>query len=1039
MHMGSLSALTLATTATFGGLAAGGLAQPAPVEGIRPAPVRTHAIVGATVVTSPGHVVEDATIVIRDGVIEAVGPGITPPPQARIWPADDLTVYPGLIDMALLVEARDLPDASADAGAHWNSRVHPQVAMSSQPRPDGSLREALRKIGFTAAAVYPAKGIFRGSGTVIALADEDEHVLVYRPRADMTIGLNDRGPRGDRSYPNSLMGVLALVRQTLHDTRWYAECQSRWRLDPQGQEPPVHSDALEALADVITAGQRVQFDVTDELTALRAARLAEEFELEAMLLGSGYEFRHLDSVAATGLAVIVPLDYPDRPKVSSLLEADDVSLREMMTWEQAPTNARRLVEAGVTVALTTHRLDKRSEFPAALSKTIKHGLGEDDALAALTTTPARLLGLSDIMGTIEAGKAANLVVVEGSLFDRKPRIRDTWVNGRRHEVSREPAIMFAGAGTLRTESGLEAAMEIDTEKATVTAHLPDGRKLKAKKVVFQHDRLAFVLDARLFDADGYARLTGVIAGGIVTGTGALPDGARFGFTISPTAEAETPHEEDADQEDEKSDEDDEKEFELPPQELVRPLGAYGLAAPPQPQHVIVTNATIWTCGPQGIIDNGTLDVADGKVVSVGTDAPPTAATAADTLHIDGTGKHVTPGLIDSHSHTGISGNINETTRSVTAEVRIADVINPDDINWYRQLAGGLVAANQLHGSANPIGGQNSVVKLKWSRGADAFPIEGVIPGIKFALGENVKGRQGRYPATRMGVETIMRDAFVAALEYRQQRDRYQALSPDEGRSTMLPRRDLTLDTLLEILDGRRLVHCHAYRQDEMLMLMRLADELGFTVGTFQHVLEGYKVAEAMAVHGAGGGAFSDWWAYKVEAMDAIPYNGALMHDVGVVVSFNSDSGELARRLNTEAAKAVRYGGVEPHAALGFVTINAARHLHIDRRTGSLEPGKDADFVIWSDSPLSAYARCEQTWIEGARYFDLETDRQLRQTAQRERQRLVQKILRQEHGKPKPPPTSDREPEPDGPDPPGTPDPDPVDDNRPYSCCWSHEQ
>jgi len=674
MHMGSLCALTLAATAACGGLTARGLAQPAPVEGIRPAPVRTHAIVGATVVTSPGHVIEDATIVIRDGVIEAVGPDVVGPPQARIWPADDLTVYPGLIDMALLVEPRDLPDASADAGAHWNKRVHPQVAMSSQPGPDRSLREALRKIGFTAAAVYPARGIFRGSGTVIALANEDEHVLVYRPQADMAIGLNDRAPRGDRSYPNSLMGAMAMVRQTLHDTRWYAECQSLWRLDPQGQEPPVHSDALAALADVITAGQRVQFDVTDELTALRAARLAEEFELEAMLVGSGYEFRHLDSVAATGLAVIVPLNYPDRPKVSSLLEADNVSLREMMTWEQAPTNARRLLEAGVTVALTTHRLDKRSEFPTALSKTIKHGLGEDDALAALTTTPARLLGLSDIMGTIAAGKAANLVVVEGSLFDRKPRIRDTWVNGRRHEVSREPAITFVGAGTLRTESGLEAAVEIDTDKATVTAHLPDGKKLKARKVVFQHDRLTFVLDARLFDEDGYARLSGVITEGTIAGTGVLPDGARFGFTISPSAEAQAqagdePESNGPDSGDEDEEEDDEKDFELPPQELVRPLGAFGLASPPQVQHVIVTNATIWTCGPQGIIDNGTLYVADGKIVSVGTDAPLTAPTAVDVLHIDGTGKHVTPGIIDSHSHTGVSGNINETTASAATSTR----------------------------------------------------------------------------------------------------------------------------------------------------------------------------------------------------------------------------------------------------------------------------------------------------------------------------------------------------------------------------------
>ncbi|MHC4825784.1 MAG: amidohydrolase family protein, partial [Planctomycetota bacterium] len=802
--MGYLIALTLTTIAAFGGFAARCLAQPAPVDGIRPAPVRTHAVVGATVVTAPGHATEDATIVIRDGVIEAVGPDVTPPPGARIWPADGLTVYPGLIDMAVLVEARDLPDGSADSGAHWSKRVHPQVAMSGQPGPDRSLREALRKVGFTAAAVYPAKGIFRGSGTVIALADEDEQVLVYRPRADMAIGLNDRAARGDRSYPNSLMGVLTLVRQTLYDTRWYAECQTLWRLDPQGHEPPLHSDALAALADVITGGQRVQFDVTDELTAMRAARIAEEFELDSMLLGSGYEFRRLDSVAATGFPVIVPLDYPDRPKVSSLLEADDVSLREMMTWEQAPTNARRLVEAGVTVALTTHRLDKRSDFTAALNKAIKHGLDEDTALAALTTTPARLLGLSDVMGTIEAGKAANFVIVEGALFDRKPKIRDTWVNGRRHEVSREPSIKFIGGGTLRTDAGLEAAVEIDTDKAAVTAHLPDGKKLKARKVVFQHDRLAFVLDARLFDADGYARLSGVITEGTVAGTGVLPDGARFGFTISPPAEGEAPDDQESADKDDGDQDDDEQDLELPPQELVRPLGAFGLAAPPQVQHVIVTNATIWTCGPRGIIDNGTLYVADGKVISVETGPPPTAPTAADALHIDGTGKHVTPGLIDSHSHTGVSGNINETTRNVTAEVRIADVINPDDINWYRQLAGGLVAANQLHGSANPIGGQNSVVKLKWSRSADEMPVDGAAPGIKFALGENVKGRQGRYPATRMGVEAIIRDAFTAALEYRQQRQRYRAMTPDERRYTTPPRRDLTLETLLEILDGRRL-------------------------------------------------------------------------------------------------------------------------------------------------------------------------------------------------------------------------------------------
>jgi N-acetylglucosamine-6-phosphate deacetylase len=616
------------------------------------------------------------------------------------------------------------------------------------------------------------------------------------------------------------------------------------------------------------------------------------------------------------------------------------------------------------------------------------------------------------------------------------------VNGRRHEISRQPPIRFVGEATLRADTGLEASAEIDTDDAAVTVHLPDGKKMKAKKVVFQHDRLTFVLDARLFDADGYARLSGVITEGAVAGTGVLPDGGRFGFTISPSAEADSPDQAGADAEpqDETGDQpdDDEETFEPPPQELVSPLGAFGLVSPPEPQSVLVTNATIWTCGPQGIIENGTLYVVDGRIVSAES-GPPAGAGAPDgVLHIDGTGRHVTPGLIDSHSHTGVSGNINEATRNVTAEVGIADVINPDDINWYRQLAGGLIAANQLHGSANPIGGRNSVVKLRWSRGADEFPVDTAVPGIKFALGENVKSRQGRYPHTRMGVEAIIRDAFTAALEYREQWQRYQALSDDERHRVMPPRRDLTLETLLEILDGRRLVHCHAYRQDEILMLIRLADELGFTVGSFQHVLEGYKVAEAMAAHGAGAGAFSDWWAYKVEVMDGIPYNGALMHDVGVVVSFNSDSSELARRLNTEAAKAVRYGGVDPQEALKFVTLNPARQLRIDDRTGSLEPGKDADFVIWSESPLSTYARCEQTWIDGARYFDLETDHRLRQNAQRQRQRIAQKIMRQEHGKPKPSsePEDDREPETETARP---PDDEPTPDDQPYSCCGRYER
>jgi imidazolonepropionase-like amidohydrolase len=412
-----------------------------------------------------------------------------------------------------------------------------------------------------------------------------------------------------------------------------------------------------------------------------------------------------------------------------------------------------------------------------------------------------------------------------------------------------------------------------------------------------------------------------------------------------------------------------------------------------PETALITNATIWTQGPQGLIEGADLLIADGKIVAVGQ-----GLAAPDGAHvIDATGKHVTPGLIDSHGHLAIRGGGNEGANNITAEVRIQDVTNPEDINIYRQLAGGLTTSHSLHGSANSIGGQDAVLKLHWN----ATAAELVVPnrkGIKFALGENPKrsrasGQPGpvRYPKTRMGVIESIRTVFLEALDYQHEWDSYNVLPTPERERTKPPRRDLQLETIVEILYGERSIHCHAYRQDEMLAILRLAEEFGISIATFEHGLEGYKVADEMAAAGAGASTFSDWWAYKVEAYDAIPYNGALLNERGVSVSFSSDSAELARRMNLEAAKAVKYGGVDEQEALAFVTINAAQQLALGDRIGSLEVGKDADFVIWTGDPLSVFSIVEQTWVDGIREFDRETDLAERARIERARTKLIAEI------------------------------------------------
>ncbi|MGB7172076.1 MAG: amidohydrolase family protein [Candidatus Acidiferrales bacterium] len=420
--------------------------------------------------------------------------------------------------------------------------------------------------------------------------------------------------------------------------------------------------------------------------------------------------------------------------------------------------------------------------------------------------------------------------------------------------------------------------------------------------------------------------------------------------------------------------------------------------------MVIKNATILTV-THGRIEHGSILVRDGKIAEVGTDVQ----APADVKVIDGTGMYVMPGIIDCHTHIAVDGDVNEGSISVSSMVNIKDVLNPYDINIYHELAGGVVIGNVLHGSANPIGGQTIVIKLKYGAPPDELPFPDALPGIKFALGENVKhsnfgngpGMTPRYPETRMGVEETIRDAFTRAIAYKKQWDDYNRRKAAGEKNLIPPRRDLQLEPLVEVLEGKRYIHCHSYVSDEILMLMRVANEFHFKVRTFQHVLEGYKVADEMVAAGAGGSTFSDWWAYKMEAYEAIPYNAALMTRRGVIVSVNSDDPEEARHLNQEAAKSMKYGGLTENEALRLVTLNPAIQLGIDSHVGSIEAGKDADFAIYNHDPLSVYAVVQKTIIDGKVYFDRQEDIAKRASLEKERTDLLDK--EKNEGKPAPKP------------------------------------
>lgn len=973
-----------------------------PVEGLRNSTPAFFALSGARIVVAPGRTVHHGVIVIRDGIITDVRTGSEVPPDARVIDLSGKTVYAGFLDA--YGETSITGSDGLGTAPYWNSQVTPERNVADQYEPSSSLNGKLRSQGITARLVAPSGGIIKGRSAVALTGDQDSHHAIVNPDVGLHVRLTLSRRRG-RGYPNSPMGAVALARQAMLDADWYARAWSAHRASPTLPRPE-RNDALDALQGYFHGNSLVIADATNELFFLRADRFAREFGLNLLVRGSGYEYRRLDAIRKTGRAVVIPVNFPKPPNVATAESTMGVSLESLLHWDIAPENPARLESAGIKFAFTTAGLDDEAQFLKQIRLAVERGLGESTALSALTTTPAELLGVTDRLGSVEIGKLANLVVTDGDLFRKQTKVIETWVHGERHELVTAPQIDARGSWQVRGDS-LPGSLELIVSgsarklsgKLTVQGESSeaDEKEVKLSRTALRDSRLSALFNSKLLGHDGVAQLTAVLAskgdkpqefwGQIV-----WPDGSQTQISGQRTVAADAlpqiaempniganlPGKDAASPSDRKR-----ASF-----EVNYPLGAFGRSSSPPQQTVLFRNATIWTCSEQGVLENASVLIQDGRVVAVGSDlqAPENAEV------IDASGKHITPGIIDCHSHMATDGGVNESGQAITAEVRIGDFIDADDINIYRQLAGGVTSSNILHGSANPIGGQNQVIKLRWGDLPEQLKFAEAPGGIKFALGENVKRSNwtepsSRYPGSRMGVEQIIRDAFYAAQDYLDQWDRWK-----NSHAGPPPRRDLELEALAEVVSGTRWVHCHSYRQDEILALIRTLDGFGIQIGTFQHILEGYKVADEMAKHGAMGSAFSDWWAYKLEVYDAIPYAGALMHEAGVVVSFNSDDRELARHLNHEAAKAVKYGGVPAEEALKFVTLNPAKQLRIDEYVGSLEAGKHADLVIWSGAPLSIFSRCEQTWIDGRRYFDIAEDQALRQEATLQRRALVQKIL-----------------------------------------------
>lgn len=946
-----------------------------PQNGVKPTPNPCVAIKNVRILVSPTQTIENGTILFRDNEIVEVGKIVIIPKGTVEMDGTGKTIVPSFLELNSnlgLPEIKGTPwsfrpqlESSKTGAYYWNEAIHPESAGFSNYSIDPKANEMLQKMGFGYAVSHFQDGIAQGSGVLVSLGTENIHQNLLVPEAAAYFSF-DAGI-SKQTYPSSQMGSIALLRQSLYDFQWYDKSKKT-----------TVDLSLEAYKNQLKLP--LFFQTEDKWEILRAQKIANEFSLPMVYLGSGNEYAAVADLKKIQAQLVLPMHFPAAYDVTDPYISRQIPLSTLKHWELAPSNPKIMHEAGLEFALSSHGLKSPAEFWTNLQKIIEAGLPASDALAALTTKPAKMLKVDHLLGTLEKGKKACFTILDGNPFEEKSEVLEVWINGVQNVFKTSSSVDIRGNYNLIID-GKSFPIEISgtPDKPSAKIQYPnplpeakDSIKITPFLEVAGNDVvIQFAINNE--EWNGSVNLKGKFSDklGVFEGAGQLPTGAWVKWSgvrnkkFKETSKSNT--------------------YKIQNETVLpnyTPVSAYGRTDTTKAETLLIQNVTLWTNETEGIIQKGNIVLSNGKITAIGPDV-----TAPGARVIDGTGKHLTPGIIDEHSHIAISKGVNESGQAVTAEVSIADVVDPDDINIYRQLSGGVTAAQLLHGSANPIGGQSALIKLKWGYN----PMEMLIPNspkfIKCALGENVKQANWgdfntvRFPQTRMGVEQVFYDAFLRAKAY------------EKEKATGNYRVDLELETMLEILNSVRFITCHSYVQSEINMLMHVADSMGFTINTFTHILEGYKLADKMAEHGAGGSTFADWWAYKYEVKDAIPYNAALMQEQGVVVAINSDDAEMGRRLNQEAAKAVKYGGMSEEDALKLVTLNPAKLLHLSDRMGSLKVGKDADVVLWSTHPLHADARAEMTIVDGEILFNRSQESVLLQRDAAERARILSLMLK----------------------------------------------